>query len=258
MFSAHLLYNLRPWFCTVWEKKQALEVQSTGLNCFNWRKEKDFCLSSPRSLFSNLCQVLLPSPRQMSPGDWGLLNLHVFKAHLECSIRLERSWFSISGVLSRVYVFNKDPGASEADRQWITLWETLFSPNLLKGKEVLKKLNVVLRDKWRSGSSRKQGVLGHWWGQGERILTEKFYRIFFKYRILINNYELIWLDGAMMGIRKNGCWLIRIRRALKAKGKILQKDRGPRKWTVPKEVIPVTIKQTTPKSFWLNQKKQKN
>jgi len=57
-----------------------------------------------------------------------------------------------------------------------------------------------------------------------------------------------------MGIRKNGRWLIRIRRALKAKGKILQKDRGPRKWTVPKEVIPVTIKQTTPKSFWLNQK----
>ena len=47
-----------------------------------------------------------------------------------------------------------------------------------------------------------------------------------------------------MGIRKNGCWLIRIRRALKAKGKILQKDRGPRKWTVPKEVIPVTTKKT--------------
>ena len=59
-----------------------------------------------------------------------------------------------------------------------------------------------------------------------------------------------------MGIRKNGRWLIRIRRALKAKGKFPQKDRGPRKWTVPKEVIQVAIKQTTPKSFWLNQKRK--
>ena len=57
-----------------------------------------------------------------------------------------------------------------------------------------------------------------------------------------------------MGIRKNGCWLIRIGRALKAKGKFPQKDMGPRKWTVSKEIIPVTIKQTIPKAFWLNQK----
>ena len=57
-----------------------------------------------------------------------------------------------------------------------------------------------------------------------------------------------------MGIRKNGRWWIRIRTALKAKGKFPQKDMGPSKWTVPQEVIPVTIKQTIPKSFWLNQK----
>lgn len=30
----------------------------------------------------------------------------------------------------------------------------------------------------------------------ERILTDDFYKI------LINNYELIWLEGAMVGFRK--------------------------------------------------------
>ena len=39
-----------------------------------------------------------------------------------------------------------------------------------------------------------------------------------------------------MGIRKNGRWLIRIRRALKAKGKFPQKDRGPRKWPAVLEI----------------------
>jgi len=179
MFSAHLLYNLRPWFCTVWEKKQALEVQSTGLNCFNWRKEKDFCLSSPRSLFSNLCQVLLPSPHQMSPGDWGLLNLHVFKAHLECSIRLERSWFSVSGVLSRVCVFNKDPGASEADRQWITLWETLFSPNLLKDKEVFKEAECCTEGQMAIRLEQEAGSPGTLVRAGRKDFNRKILYNFF-------------------------------------------------------------------------------
>lgn len=50
---------------------------------------------------------------------------------------------------------------------------------------------------------QEPGVLRNWWEQRERILTGDFLN-----KILINNYEFIWLEGTMVGIREKdiGCY----------------------------------------------------
>ena len=58
----------------------------------------------------------------------------------------------------RICIFRKDPGASASDGLWTTLQETQLSPIYSKVKKSLKKMNIVMRDRWLAGDSAWAGA----------------------------------------------------------------------------------------------------
>ena len=75
-------------------------------------------------------------------------------------------------------------------------------------------------------------------------LTDNFYKI------LINNYELIWLEGGMVGISKKDIGWSDLEEFWRQGEDFSPEDMGTRGGTIIKEVVPVTIavQQTTPKT----------
>lgn len=92
------------------------------------------------------------------------------------------------GVLSRICILNKDPGASDASGLWATLGETLLRQVYSKVKKSLEKLNVEMGGKWLKGGSVWAGDLESCeiGGGREVIFSKDFFN-----NSLIKNYELI-------------------------------------------------------------------